>query len=116
MKTVVLAVLAAAATAALPALAVAQPAPGPVQAPSARDSLTEQIDRLSATIDRRLARGRLTQLQADQAHRQINDLQAELSDDRLKNGGQLSEADRFGLQARISTLKAQIDRERATGG
>jgi len=71
--------------------------------------------RLSARIDRRLARGQLSRFDADKAHREINDLQAEASDDRLQNGGRLKEADRFGLKARITRLKEAIDKERTSG-
>lgn len=115
MRKAILAALAAAGAASVQVSAVAQNAPTVAHHPSGRNGLNEQLDQLSARIDRRLARGQLSQQVADNAHREINDLQAEASDDRLQNGGQLKEADRFGLQARITQLKDEIDRDRTTG-
>jgi hypothetical protein len=74
-----------------------------------RDGLNGQLDAMAARIDRRLALGHLSSQQAVDAHRQINDLQSEITDDQSRNGGHLSEADRFDLQARIRALKAMID-------
>jgi outer membrane murein-binding lipoprotein Lpp len=90
-------------------------AQAPVAFPSARNGLNEQLDRLSATIDRRVAHGRMSLQDAERARREVNNLQAETSDDRVKNGGQLTEADRFRLQARISQLKAETDQARPQG-
>ncbi len=114
MKKALLAALAAAGAASVQVSASAQTAPTVAHHPSARNGLNEQLDQLSARIDRRLARGQLSQRDADKTHREINDLQAEASDDRLQNGGKLKEADRFGLQERIIQLKEEIDR-RTTG-
>jgi len=115
MKKALLAALAVAGAASVQVSASAQNAPTVSHVPSARNGLSEQLDRLSARIDRRLARGQISQRNADKTHREINDLQAEASDDRLQNGGQLKVADRFGLQARITQLKEEIDRDRTTG-
>jgi len=115
MNMVFLAALAAAGAASVQAPASAQNAPTVTHSPSARNGLSEQLAQLSARIDRRLARGQMSQHDADKTHREINDLQAEASDDRLQNGGQLKEADRFSLQDRITQLKEEIDRDRTTG-
>jgi hypothetical protein len=115
MKTAILAALAAAGAASVQAPASAQNAPPVTHRPSARNGLSEQLTQLSARIDRRLARGQISRHDADKTHREINDLQSETSNDRLQNGGQLKEADRFNLQERITQLKEEIDRDRTTG-
>lgn len=107
MKPVYLAILMAVSLS--PDLANAQTmnyAPPP---PAGRDGLDGQLDAMAARVDRRLAHGHLSAEQAVDAHRQINDLQSEISDDRSRDGGRLSEADRFDLQSRIRALKAAID-------
>jgi hypothetical protein len=115
MTKVFLAALAAAGATSLTLSVAAQTAPTATHRPSARNGLTEQLDHLSARIDHHLARGQISQHDAVKAHREINDLQAEASDDRLQNGGQLREADRFGLQARITQLQEEVGRDRTTG-
>jgi len=115
MEKALLAALVAVGAASVQLSASAQNAPPVTHQPSARNGLSEQLDQLSARIDRRLARGQMSQHDADKTHREINDLQAEASSDRLQNGGQLKGADRFGLQDRITQLKEEIDRDRTTG-
>ena len=115
MNKAFLAALAASGVAWVQAPASAQNAPPATHHPSARNSLNDQLDQLSARINHRLARGQISPHDADKTHREINDLQAEASDDRLQNGGQLKEADRFSLQDRITQLKEEIDRDRTTG-
>jgi hypothetical protein len=92
--------------------AIAQNPPSAVQPPSARNGVNEQLDAISARIDRRLARGRLSRDDATAAHREVDDIQAEAGEDRLRDGGQLSEADRFAIEARIHRLEEQIEGER----
>jgi hypothetical protein len=115
MKMAILAALAAAGAASLLVSANAQNALTITPHPNARDSLGAQLDQLSARIDRRLARGQISQHDADTTHREINDLQAQASEDRLQNGGRLKEADRFALQGQITQLKEEIDRDRTIG-
>ncbi len=74
-----------------------------------RDGLDGQLAEIAARIDRRAAKGHLSPAQATDAHREVNDLQSEIGDDRARNGGRLSESDRFDLQARIRALKAKLD-------
>jgi hypothetical protein len=110
MKTILIAALAAAALSCSDV--VAQNSRPTVPQPSARNSINEQLDAIGARIDRRLARGRLSKNDAAQAHQEVDDIQAEASEDRLHDGGQLSETDRFAIVARIHQLEARIEGER----
>jgi hypothetical protein len=87
-------------------------APTRVSPPTERNGVNEQLRRLNVTIDRRLAHGRISKDDAVAAHREVNDIQAEVTDDRLHNGGQVSERDHFALQDRINKLREKIDSER----
>ncbi len=110
MNTIVLAALALAT--AFPPMAWAQATQPPSPQPSARDGLNEQLIAIGARIDSRLERGRLSPEIARKAHLEVNDLQADVYDLRLRDGGQLSEADRFALKARINRLEDLIESER----
>jgi hypothetical protein len=110
MKMILLAALSAGLLS--PGMASSQgPAPS-IRQPSARNTLNEQPTAIGERIDRRLARGRLSPEAAAQAHREIDDIQAQLADERLRDGGQLSEADRFAAEGRIRGLEDQIEGER----
>jgi hypothetical protein len=113
MKSLVLAFLAAAALA--PGLAGGQPDRPTLDHPSAFNTLTEQLSEVSARIDHRQADGRLAKQAAEEARREVNDIAAELDDERLQGGGQLGERDRFALQERIHQLVVKIDGESAAG-
>ncbi|MBV8681385.1 MAG: hypothetical protein JO111_00825 [Caulobacteraceae bacterium] len=112
MKTECLAALAAVSALSLPLAGVAQGQSNPPRQPSERNGLNEQLDHLNATIDRRLAHGRMSKDDAENARREITDIQAEATDTRLRDGGTISEADHFALQDRVNKLKAKIDSER----
>jgi hypothetical protein len=109
MKTAALALLAM--IAATPAFAQQERPDGPtLDHPSARNRLSEQLGEVGARIDHRLGEGRLSADYADQARRKVNDLQAEISDGQIRNGGQLTEGDRFAIQEQIHQLVEEIDR------
>jgi hypothetical protein len=112
MKTVCLAVLAAFAVSSSPFVALAQEEEPTVGQPTERNGFNEQLNRLSATIDQRLADGRISHDDAIDAHREVNDIQAEAAEVRLRNGGRVPEGDHFGLQDRINKLREKIDDER----
>ena len=116
MKTACLAVLVvlAALSSAVAAFAQATPPP-PAASPTERNGLSEQLDRLNVTIDRRQAHGHISRDDAAAAHREVYDIQSDVADARLRNGGQVSVDEHFRLQDRINKLQAQIDSER-TGG
>jgi hypothetical protein len=109
MKTVLLAILAAIASA--PGLAAAQSERPSLDHPSTTNPLSEQLAEVRARIDHRQADGRLARQDADKARLVANDIGAEIADRRLQNGGQLSERDRFALQDRIRRLVVEIDGE-----
>jgi hypothetical protein len=115
MRKVVLAAAAAASIAAwLPVSGLAQTAPPPSRhSPINAHNITDQLGQLSARIDRYLTRGQLSHVEAVEAHRQVNAMLDEASADREQNGGQLTEAERFNMQAKIDDLDAVIRRERA---
>ncbi len=77
--------------------------------PSGRNGLDGQLSAISSKIERFASHGQMSQRNARLARREVNDLQAEVADDRLRNGGQLSEGDRFELQARIRALDDEVD-------
>jgi hypothetical protein len=98
--------------ASLPALSHAQDiAPSPVDNPPA--GIHEQLDRLVTRIDRGLSAGHLSQADADRAHREVNRIEDLASVDRERDGGRLTDADRFDLQARIDHLAADVRLDRA---
>jgi hypothetical protein len=113
MKLSLLAVVVA--TMQVPSLVSGQTEPIRIPKIGSLPRINEQLNLLSARIDREMARGLVTKHDAEDFQREINDLQAESSDERLQNGGPLKEGDRFDLQARISRLKERLDREIAKG-
>ena len=116
MKTACLAALVTFAALSSPAAAPAQDtAPPRAVPPTERNGLNEQLRRLDAAIDRRLAHGHISRHDAAGAHREVFDIQSDLSDTRLRNGGQVPPDEHFRLQDRVNKLQDQIDRER-TGG
>ncbi|HEY2658511.1 MAG TPA: hypothetical protein VGI79_02235 [Caulobacteraceae bacterium] len=76
------------------------------------NGVRDQLDQLSARIDRDLAQGRLSQKQAEQARRQVNDIAAQASTLRERHGGTLTVADHFAIHAQIERLDNQIHGER----
>jgi phage shock protein A len=101
--------------AAAPSVATAQPPAPSISHPSARDGLDEQLGEVTARIDRREARHELSAEDAKHARLEVNDLQAQVADARARDGGRLSEADRFALQGEIHRLEDRIDQERPAG-
>jgi hypothetical protein len=87
-------------------------APPRAPPPSERNGVTEQLQRLSITIDRRLAHGHISKDDAAAAHREVDDIQSDLADVRLRNGGQVPSDEHFRLQDRVNKLKEKIDSER----
>jgi hypothetical protein len=112
MKMVVLTILAAIAS---PLAAVAQHQPPTLDHPSARNLIGEQLDEVATRIQHRETDGRLSHEQAVNAQREVYDLQSELADERLRDGGQLNEGDRFALQEKVRQLILKIDQESADG-
>ena len=116
MKIACLATLATLATLSAPAAAPAQDtAPPRVAPPTERNGLNEQLHRLDVSIDRRLAHGHISKHDAAAAHREIFDIQSDVADARLRNGGQVPSDEHFRLQDRVNKLQEQIDRERIGG-
>ncbi len=114
MKTLTICAMAMIASAPVPALS--QDAPASLQHPSARDPFVEQLRAVAARIDRREADGRLSRDDADHARLEINDLEAQIADVRVRDGGQLTEADRFALQDQIHKLEDKLNAERPAVG
>jgi len=112
MKTIVLALMAAIVSA--PCVALAQDRPT-LDHPSARNLIGEQLDEVATRIQHRETDGRLSHEQAVDAQREVYDLQSELADERLRDGGQLNEGDRFALQEKVHQLILKIDQESADG-
>ncbi|HSZ51636.1 MAG TPA: hypothetical protein VK801_08695 [Caulobacteraceae bacterium] len=113
MKTACLAALAVLAALSSPVVAFTQTsAPPRAPPPSERNGVTEQLHRLSITIDRRLAHGHISKDDAAAAHREVDDIQSDLADVRLRNGGQVPSDEHFRLQDRVNKLKEKIDSER----
>ena len=111
------AAMAAGIAAGLPSVGWAQSTPPPSpHGPANAHNITAQLNQLSATIDRYLARGQLTQTEAVEAHRKVNALLDQASANREEGGGQLTEAERFGMQAKIDDLHDSIRQERAAHG
>ena len=114
MKLFLGAAAAAIIAASLPALAQAQDMPlSSADNPPA--GIHEQLDHLAVRIDRGLSTGGLSQAEADRAHREINRIEDQASADRERDGGRLTDADRFDLQAQINHLAEAIRWERADG-
>ncbi len=103
------------ATAPLGAVAFAQPASPTIEHPSARDGLDEQLGEVAARIDHREAAGQLSAEDAKHARLEVTDLQAQVAEVRARDGGHLSEGDRFDLQGEIRQLEDKIDHERPPG-
>jgi hypothetical protein len=112
MKTAFLAVLTTLAALSSPLVVVAQAAPPPAGPPTERNGLNEQLRKLDVTIDRRLAHGRISKDAAAAAHREVYDIQSDVTDARLRNGGEVSVDEHFRLQDRVNKLREQIDSER----
>ncbi|HEY1926498.1 MAG TPA: hypothetical protein VGG92_03455 [Caulobacteraceae bacterium] len=113
MKTACLAALVAFAAFSCPVAGLAQTtAPPRAPPPSERNGVTEQLHRLSITIDRRLAHGHISKDDAAAAHRDVDDIQSDLADVQLRNGGQVPSDEHFRLQDRVNKLKEKIDSER----
>ena len=113
MKTACLAALGVFAVLSSPAAIAAQTtAPPHAPPPTERNGVSEQLHRLSITIDRRLAHGHISKDDADAAHREVDDIQSDLADVRLRNGGQVPSGEHFRLQDRVNKLKEKIDSER----
>ncbi len=84
--------------------------PVPARNRYTRNRLVEQLGEIGTRIDHRLAQGRLSADYANRARRKVDDLQAEISDKQRRNGGQLTQGDRFAIQEQIHQLVEEIDR------
>ncbi|HEX4741331.1 MAG TPA: hypothetical protein VH353_08380 [Caulobacteraceae bacterium] len=116
MKTTCLVALVVFAALSSPAAAPAQnTAPPRAAPPTERNGLNEQLHRLDVSIDRRLAHGHISKHDAAAAHREAFDIQSDLADARLRNGGQVPSDEHFRLQDRVNKLQEQIDSERIGG-
>jgi hypothetical protein len=114
MKSLLIAAAVASLVASLPGLALAQAASSHI--PASELGLNEQLDQLSARIDRDVGGGQLSQTQAVDAMREVSSIQDAADAEREEHGGQLGVADRLELQARIDHLKADLRHERTNGG
>ncbi len=114
MKTMLVAVLGVIAMSPKVA-AAAQPPPPSIEHPSARNGLNEQLGEVLARIDRRQARGDLSAEDAKHARLEVTDLQAQITEAQSRDGGHLTETDRFDLQGEIHQLEDKIDHERPAG-
>ncbi|HEY2049242.1 MAG TPA: hypothetical protein VGH03_07855 [Caulobacteraceae bacterium] len=113
MKTARFAALVVFATLLSPAEVPAQDtAPPRASPPTERNGLGEQLHRLDVGIDRRLAHGHISRHDAAAAHRELYDIQSDLADVRLRNGGQVPSDEHFRLQDRVNKLSEKIDSER----
>jgi hypothetical protein len=90
-------------------------APPRAAPPTERNGLDEQLHRLDVTIDRRLAHGHISRHDAAAAHRDVYDIQSDVADVRLRNGGQVPSDEHFRLQDRVNKLRERIDSERIGG-
>ncbi len=81
---------------------IARSAGPSAQQPSARKGINEQLNAITARIDRRVARGRLSRNDAMRARREIDDIQAQASEDRLQGAAQA--ARRSGLTWRDASI------------
>lgn len=112
MKTACLAALVAFAAMSSPVVALAQATAPPASPPTERNGLNEQLNRMNLAIDRRLAHGHISKDAAAAAHREVYDIQSDVQDVRLRNGGQVPVDEHFRLQDRVNKLQEQIDSER----
>jgi hypothetical protein len=113
MKTACLTALVAFAVLSSPVAALAQTtAPPRAAPPTERNGMTEQLHRLDITIDRRLAHGHISRDDAAAAHQEVYDIQSDLADVRLRNGGEVPSDEHFRLQDRVNKLREKIDSER----
>ena len=115
MKSACVSALVVLAALSSPVGALAQGAPPAVAPPSERNGVSEQLRRLDATIDRRLARGHISKDDAAAAHREVYDVQSDVADVRLHNGGEVPSDEHFRLQDRVNKLQQKIDSERIGG-
>jgi hypothetical protein len=117
MKTLLTAMIAVSIVASFPGLALAQAAPaGSPQIPAAELGINEQLDRMSARIDREVGSGQLSQTEAVDALREVSSIEDAADADREEHGGQLPVADHLEFQTRIDHLKENIRHERTSGG
>jgi len=101
--------------ASLPLTVLAQDAPPPaMDGPSARPGIHEQLDLMGARIDRDQAQGKLSEAEADRAHRDISHIQDEARGDRIRDGGALTPTSVADLQARIDRVRADVRWERTS--
>ena len=113
MKTACMAAVVVFAALSTPAAVPAQDtAPPRAAPPSERNGLSEQLHRLDVRIDRRLAHGHISKHDAAAAHREVYDIQSDLADVRLRNGGQVPSDEHFRLQDRVNKLSEKIDSQR----
>jgi len=89
--------------------------PGLTLAQAAQYGINQQLDQLSAKIDREVGRGQLSQTQAVDALREVSSIEDAADAEREEHGGELEVANRLDLQARIDRLKAHILQERTNG-
>ncbi len=116
-KAILAAATAAILIAGLPTLTLAQAAPPPSSHTTiSGHNITDQLDQLSARIERYRARGQLSPAEADAARRAINALEGQAGANREDNGGQFTDAERFAMQSKIDDLNRDIRRERAAHG
>lgn len=109
MKLFLVAAPATSIGASLPLTVLAQDVPLPVQdGPAARLGVRDQLKLLDLRVDRDLAQGRLSQAEADRAHREISRIEDEAKSDRVRNDGHLTDAHASDLQARIDRLHGTL--------
>jgi len=117
MKTLLIAAAVASLVASLPGLILAQGlAAGSPPIPAVEQPINQQLDQLSARIDREVGGGQLSQTQAVDALREVSSIQDAADAEREEHGGQLGFADRLELQTRIDHLKSDLRHERTSGG
>jgi len=101
--------------AALPLTGLAQDAPpSAMDGPAARPGIHDQLELMGARIDRDQAQGKLSEAEADRAHRDISRIQDEARGDRIRDGGALTPASMSDLQGRIDRVRADLRWERAS--
>jgi hypothetical protein len=109
MKLFLAAAAAVSIGATLPSAVLAQAELGsPSAGPSASNGVRERLDQLGDRVDRGVRQGQLSPKEADEARRRIDDISAQASTDRERDGGRLTEADRFDILAQIDRLGGEI--------
>ena len=109
MKLFLAAAAAVSIGATLPSHALAQAEPvSPSIGPSAQNGIRERLDQLGDRVDRGLRQGQLSPREADETRRRIDDISAQASTDRERDGGRLTEAHRFDILAQIDRLGGEI--------